>query len=409
MGTIRATHITLLGMLLILTRATYGATPLRMAPWRPHQVPDSVVEKDVDSVRQSIGKFSYTESDGDTLVALSLLLPPDEATDVLMKYYCTYREKTSEKDMHWARVAFCFGLARTERGREHLMALWDECDRDLASGKLRVRLLGNEEGLKNVLSPIADGLRFYMDDANVQSWVYNRAEEISEIEQPYPVRDLNASCRRVARSKLVLALYTWLIIDSANEDKDLSRRVTVDYLCSLAKKLDYDKSATAVVDIAKRSKAVSKQVFKMSKEDWGKLRASPVESMLESVACRLGAPLAISIWQEYLAKPSGLPKASDGLRARLWTTCVWAYVSSVRRKQVNMDTKHDQFLKDACGYFTRAPTGPVVDMFIEALYIVACHFPDSNANPGIVAIRDMANARLSKEKRQSVMLRVRKP
>ncbi len=409
MGTLRATRITLLGMLLILAEATYGVAPLRMAPWRPRQVPDSVVDNDVNSVRQSIGTFSYDESDGDTLVALSLLLPYDEATRVLMEYSRIYGEKMPVKNMHWARTIFCFGLVHTRQAREYLMTLWEECDRDLASGKVRVRFLGNENGLNNVLAPISDGLRFYIDDPNVQSWIYNKAEEIDDIKQPYPVRDLNASCRRSARSQLVLALYTRLIIDSSSEERNLSRCITEEYFYSLPKELDFKKSATAVVDIAKRSKAVSRQVFKMSQEDWARLRALPVESMLESVACRLGAPLAIAIWQEYLSEKSGPAKASEGLKRRLWMTSVWIYVSSVWTKSMDLDSAHTQFLKDACAYFSQAPSGPVSDMFIGALYIVACHFPDSNANPGIAAVRDMANVRLSKEERQALMLRVGKP
>ena len=403
METLRTIRLTSLSMFLIVVNVTY----CQLAPWRPRLVPDDVLIKDVNSVRQSIQTFSYTAADGDTLISLSLLFPADEATRILKQYLSAYSMKTSNKDLQWARAVFCLGLVHTKEAKEYLLMLWRDCDQDLASGKVKVPISGGEGDYDNFLAPIADSLRFYLDDPNMQSWVYQRAGEIMDIPQSTPVRDLNASCRRAGRSKLVLALYTWLIVDSASENRNLHRLITEDYFFSLPQDIDYAKSAASVVNIASRLKDWYPD---MSEREWMKMRRQYTDSCLDDVVRRLGTPLASAIWEQYLGSHIGVSKVSKGSELRLWWITLQSYGNAISKKkgELSIDAKEDMFLNEACVYFERLPKGFWTDVCIEGLYAIACYFPDSNESPSIQTIRDLANRRLSEQARQSVLLRVQR-
>jgi hypothetical protein len=403
MATLKAVPVSWLFLSLLMTSEAYS----QLAPWRPLRVPVSVTRKDVDSVREAIQTFTYTQSDGEVLVSAALLLPAEEATRMLKQYVSDYGQKTSNRDLQWARAIFCFGLVRTQEAREYLLTLWETGDQDLASGKVTVPLSEIRGEYNNFLAPIADALRFHLDDPNLQSWIYKRAEEISRIEQPSPVRDLNASCRRAARGQLILALYTWRIVDSASPDRDLSRLITEDYFLTHPSNIDYAKSSAAVVDIASRLKDWRPD---MSEQEWMKMRGEYTDSCLDTVAWQLGAPLAVAIWEQYLGSRGDASRVRKGCELRLWWITLRSYSWTLlnQKGEPHVSSKEDQFLTEASTYFDRLPPGFWASTCIEGLYAISCYFPDSSQNAGIQAIRDLAARRLSKQSREAVTLRVRK-
>ena len=286
------------------------------------------------------------------------------------------------------------------------MKLWDKCDSDLASNKVKVPFSGDDENYNNFLAPVADALRFYMDDYNLQSWVYKRVEEINKIKQPSPVKDLNASCRRAARGHLVLALYTWLIVDSASTERNLSRLITNDYFFTHPSNIDYDISAKAVVNIASKLKDWNHD---MPEKDWMKMRSQQTDSCLDDVAHRLGRPLAIAIWENYLGRNFNSSKVSKGSELRLWWIALQCYAMDIAQKKDKLliDTKDEQFLSDACLYSEKLPKGYWANVCIEGLYAISCYFPD-NQNIALQSIRNLTNRRLSEQQRQDILLRVQK-
>jgi hypothetical protein len=377
----------------------------QIASWRPSKVPDTVGKKDVNSVKKSIQAFTYNGLDRETLVSASILLPPDEATKILKQYLSTYSIKTSKKDIQWAKTVFCFGLVNTKEAKEYLLKLWDECDGELASGKVKVPFSG-EDDYNNCLAPIADALRFYLNDSDMQSWVYRRYEEVNNIKEPSPVRDLNASCRRAARGQLVLALYTWLIVDSASSDRNLSRLITDDYFLTYPTNIDYAKSADAVVNIASKLKDWYPD---MPEKEWMKMRSSDLDSCLDDVAWRLGKPLAIALWEHFLGIHVRPSKISKGSELRLWWITMRCYSMALLLNKENglqIDNKDEKFLNDACVYSEKLNEGLWSNVCIEGLYAISCSFPESNQNPAIKSIRDLANNRLNEQERRSVQLRI---
>jgi hypothetical protein len=347
------------------------------APWRPRVIP-SAVRTNAETIRGMAQKFSYTDADRDALLAVSLSLPPVEATGILKDYCARHKVKEGKPDIVWAHAVFCLGLVHTKDARDTLIRFWSEWDRQLEKKEVTFTVKDLVDEL-NPLGVIADALRFYLDDDTVRKWVYevNAPKLITDLRKARTSSDgtinVNQIFRRVPREYLIRSLYSWLIIDSVDGHQTVRpETITVDYFLGIPTVTNLSRSASNVVTLAKELPVIRPEV---TEGQWYEMRQSTRDTVLDDVSARLGIPLARIIYQTYLKEKM----VDDGAKTdlRLWLICLGGYLETSTRNGVFLPEQQDmECLETALRYFSDMKEGFMRSMGCRMIFAVTGYFPD---------------------------------
>lgn len=347
------------------TVASEAFDPDMPSPWRPRGLPSFVASNEISFVQSNITRWSYTKDDNDLLLGAAMLLPKEDAADVLAKYISAYRLPNKPTDLAWSRAVYCLGIVQSDVALRQLFHLWDEYDLGQKSGKYNYKFssLGEEV---NPTGVIADALRLYLWKPEVQAWAKDR---ISEMDQ-FPITsasDLNLLNRKGARAYLLTAWYSWLIIDSWAGKRDF----TQDIFYVSPEVVDYSKAAKAVADITRELQPL---FATMAEQDWQLIRRSIRDSGLDLVVNRLGSPLSFAIYKHYLS--GALDKKNDPIILRLWLLALGGSLyEAVSQNELPLNADRESLLKNGYAYFGNLPAGYIREMGLGLLYSVSCYLP----------------------------------
>jgi len=373
-----------------LAMASEAFDPNMPSPWRPRSLPPFVASNQVSVVQSKIARWTYTEIDNDLLLGAAMLLPKEKATDVLAKYIDAHNSRNMPMDLAWSRAVYCLGIVQTDTALRELFRLWDEYDLGQKSGKYKYGFssLGKEV---NPTGVIADALRLYLWKPEVQVWTKDRINEIDKF-SIVSTMDLNQLNRKGARTYLLTAWYSWLIIDSWAGKRDF----TQDIFYLSPEVTDYSKAAKAVTDIVHDLQPLAAT---MSKQDWQLMRRSIRDSGLDLVVNRLGSPLSFAIYKQYLSESPD--KEIDPITLRLWMLALGGSLyEAVSQNELSLNADREALLKSGYVYFSNLPAGYIREMGLGLLYSISCYL--SHGDPKSVDLKASMGLAVSESQRTSI-------
>jgi len=376
-----------------------GFEKIGIAPWRPLEAPRIPSEPNEAKAGEFIEKLTYSTADSDHILTITFLLEPNEASNFLCDYINKYSKKHKLTDIGWGRVVFCLGLVQTEQAKNELLRLWDIYDQRLASGQIKVRLRDVGKSLPP-LGVIGDALHFYLWDGQIRQWFIRRIKEAEKLPKGKYL-EFAKSSRRSNRFWLLRDLYRWDIIESVdNEPVVTPEKLTGHYpFANRYAVKNIWKSAENVVYWVKKLQPLHAD---MTEKQWMKIRSSEWEYRLDSVAIRLGKPLALALWNRYLEK-NNTDIASFKHRLRLIS--LWTYLFPLNSSWVP-DEKDNLFLRDAIAYVAQLPKGHIRKLSVGALFKISCYAPEYIENEQIKQIRELSNKFLSENERKGIIRNV---
>jgi transcription termination factor NusB len=366
-------------------------------PWRPTKLLEWPKDPNTVKANSMIGNLTYSIKDSEILFEITILLPPENATYFLISYIDQYTAAQHVTDKAWSSAVFCLALTQSELAKNKLLNLWDEYDRRLANGQIKVK----PEDINKYLSPlhvIGDSLHLYLYDKDVRIWFLRKIDEVKTIPLPQKL-DLAKHSRKQSRIQLNTLLYHWDIIESVDMENVITpRKIMFDYIYSNKSVKNINISAEKVLIWARKLPPINAKISEM---EWISNRRSGMGPKLDFVCARLGKPLSIALWKQYLSD-GGI---SDSDKLRIWLISLSTYLRycfhQLKTNDVLIpDKQESQYLQDALKNILKLPEGHIRKLLMSALYSISLYGSETSKNESVINIRKAALEILDESTRQ---------